>query len=119
MEIKTNVFFIVVILLQSTGCVVYVVPESAQVDPVHCLAQLQVGDYQGTYYFGSGHYAVAVLLRCARVFREEDDGSVKEIREIFQSQRYIFMQRYIYLPTLVDIINIAILMRIMSCNGYR
>lgn len=65
--VKINVFSLL-FSFQSTRCVVYVVPESAQVDPVHCLAQLQVGDYQGTYHFGSGHYVVAVLLLRARVF---------------------------------------------------
>lgn len=51
--------------------------ESVKVDPVHRLAQLQVGDYQRTHYLGIGHYVAVVLLRRSWLFRKEDDGRLR------------------------------------------
>lgn len=54
------------------------VPESVEIDPIHCLAQLQVGYYQRTHYFGISNYAAVVLLLRAWILGEENVGSLNE-----------------------------------------
>lgn len=63
-------------VFQSTGCLVHVVPESAEIDPVHRLAQLQVGDPEGYHHSGRCHYDTAVLLRDTRIHRQAHAGRV-------------------------------------------
>lgn len=61
---------------QSTGCVLHVVPQPAQVGPLHRLAQLQVANHQGPHHNWVGPPAVAVLLRHPGLLREKDAGRV-------------------------------------------
>ena len=65
-------------VVQSTRCIVHVVPESSQVDPLHCLAQLQVGDHQDPGGAGSGDCTAALLLLGARIHGQEASRSLNK-----------------------------------------
>ena len=54
------------------------VPEPDQVHPLHHLAQLQVDHHQDPALDLTRHLPLHVLLRPARIHRQEDDGGVEK-----------------------------------------
>lgn len=56
------------------------VPEPAQVDTLHHLAQLQMEDTQAVDYPRCGDYNFALCVRCAWIYSEENDGRLKNIK---------------------------------------
>lgn len=76
------------------------VPEPAQVDPVHHLAQLQVAHHQGPHHHRAGHPDTAVLLRHPGLLGQADARGVNEFPTLF-SKDYIFrFKTVLYLDSL-------------------
>lgn len=61
-------------MLQPARRFVHVVPQPAEVDPLHRLAQLQVDDPQGVHRDRADGHVPAAGVRRTRVHRQEADG---------------------------------------------
>lgn len=75
---SSPIFLIFVLLsFQSTRCIFHVVPQSTEIDPLYCLAQLQMGNTKRIYYLCISADVVLVLLLCSWLYSEETDGRIK------------------------------------------
>lgn len=61
-------------MFQSSRCIFHVVHKSAEIDSLHCVAQLQVGHTQGAHYPRNRHFNSALLLFDSRLHGEENAG---------------------------------------------
>ena len=64
-------------LLQASGFLVHVVPESHQVHPLHHLAQLQVDHHQDPPLVSTHHLPCSFLLLFARIHHQTNARSLK------------------------------------------
>ena len=68
-------------LFQSTGLVIYLVPQPTEVYSIHSLAQLQVGDPEGHSIHAASHYYCVILLLYAWIHGKENDGCINSTTE--------------------------------------
>ena len=59
-------------VFQSSRYILHLVPESAEVYPLHIVASVQMGDTEGTAVHADGCVTGTVLLQYARIHRQKD-----------------------------------------------
>ena len=78
----------VIFRLQSAGWVIHVVPVPPEINPLHPMASVQMGDNKSTWHYAAYSTDCSLLLLHAGIYGQENHGGVISLgREPFHGER--------------------------------